>query len=640
MLMNVEEVTQQVIQFAEKLTEIELYPYQQEFAEGIVRSVLSNDGDELTGLFARQMGKCFAPKTPILLYDGSVKAVEDVVVGDVLMGDDSTPRRVLSLAHGKEEMYEVTPRSKYANAYTVNKSHILSVIKRGIDSHTVGKVYSYPDEKLDIALTDYVKLPSSVKEDRIVGYKASVEYTEKKLPVDPYWLGLWLGDGTTAGVAITSGDVEIVEFLRKYADELSMQCSEYAEKGNCRGYAITNGKAGHGMTNPLWDYIKEKDLNRGKYIPKKYLTASRKQRLQLLAGLIDSDGYRPTTKTNQAVGEITFKLASLAKHTQTLIQSLGFRCSLTPKIAKCQNGYTCEVYRLHFYGHLWEIPTKVTRKQWKKVELRENPLTYGFDLTPKGIGEYYGFVIDGNKRFLLADFTVVHNTEDVSVIAAALMVIIPFLAKLDRYLDDERMQRFRAGIWIGIFAPVKDQANITYNRVNARLSTDTAKQIMTIPGLGLDPHNPFSLNNGTTTKLTTGSLCRSVSASDQSNIEGQTYHLIICEECQDISNSKLLKSIGPMGAATAATNVKIGTPTTIKGAFFDAIERNKRKEAAGWPHKCHFEYDWRTGAYYNARYAKHIENEKYRLGETSDEFRMSYCVAPGTRILTSDLRWV
>lgn len=71
------------------------------------------------------MGKCFGKGTPILMYSGEVKAVEDIEVSDLLMGDDSTPRKVLSLARGQETMYWV--HQNKAMSYRVNESHILAL---------------------------------------------------------------------------------------------------------------------------------------------------------------------------------------------------------------------------------------------------------------------------------------------------------------------------------------------------------------------------------------------------------------------------------------------------------------------------------------------------------------------------------
>ena len=71
------------------------------------------------------MGKCLAKGTQVMMFDGTLKNVEDINVNDLLMGDDSTPRRVLSLARGREQMYWV--RQKHGIDYRVNESHILSL---------------------------------------------------------------------------------------------------------------------------------------------------------------------------------------------------------------------------------------------------------------------------------------------------------------------------------------------------------------------------------------------------------------------------------------------------------------------------------------------------------------------------------
>jgi len=98
---------------------------------------------------------------------------------------------------------------------------------------------------------------------------------------------------------------------------------------------------------------------------------------------------------------------------------------------------------------------------------------------------------------------------------------------------------------------------------------------------------------------------------------------VLVHNCQEISNSKLRKSISPMLAATLGTFVKIGTAFTKKNDFYDACERNKKRRITEGIRN-HFEYDYRVAGKYNPRYAKYVEKEKTRLGEDSDEFRMSY----------------
>ena len=70
-------------------------------------------------------GKCLGKDTTVIMYDGKLKKVQDIVVGDLLMGDDSKPRKVLNLARGKEKLYEIEQLK--ADNYIVNESHILSL---------------------------------------------------------------------------------------------------------------------------------------------------------------------------------------------------------------------------------------------------------------------------------------------------------------------------------------------------------------------------------------------------------------------------------------------------------------------------------------------------------------------------------
>ena len=77
-------------------------------------------------------GKCHAKDTPIMMYDGSTKMVQDIEVGETIMGDDSTARTVLSLGRGEDFMYDIIYKNDQS-CYTVNSEHILCLYqyKRG-----------------------------------------------------------------------------------------------------------------------------------------------------------------------------------------------------------------------------------------------------------------------------------------------------------------------------------------------------------------------------------------------------------------------------------------------------------------------------------------------------------------------------
>ncbi len=347
------------------------------------------------------MGKCLGRGTKVLMYSGELKKVEDIKVGDLLMGNDSTPRKVLSLASGREEMYWV--RQNKGVDYRVNKSHILSLKRsRNEGKHKHGDI-------LNISVEEYIKKSNRFKSN-YKGYKVAIEFSKKKLDIEPYFLGLWLGDGTSSNVEIATKDIEIVKYLEEYASRLSLVLNSHIFENRCPMYRIGKGYTGGDIKKDISLQEKLRDLNllKNKHIPQIYLSNSKKNRLELLAGLVDSDGYYDN---KYHVIEITQKSKKLAKQIKFLADSLGFRCSLKSKIAKIkQIGYECEVYRVRIVGHLDIIPTKVARKQARPLVSKREHLHTGIKIEYDKIDDYYGFEIDGNKLFLLEDMTVTHNT--------------------------------------------------------------------------------------------------------------------------------------------------------------------------------------------------------------------------------------
>lgn len=111
-------------------------------------------------------GKCLVKGTPVLMLDGSVKPVEQVQEGDLLMGDDSTPRRVLSTCTGREMCYSILPFEGIV--WGCNESHILS-LRCWINESPFKKGEIY-----DIELREYLKLSSDQKY-ALEQYTAQVE---------------------------------------------------------------------------------------------------------------------------------------------------------------------------------------------------------------------------------------------------------------------------------------------------------------------------------------------------------------------------------------------------------------------------------------------------------------------------------
>jgi superfamily II DNA or RNA helicase len=270
-------------------------------------------------------GKCLAFNTPVLMYDGCIKPVQDVIVGDLLMGDDSTPRRVLSLARGRERMYNIS--SIHGDRYTVNESHILSL------------KYEFSEDVRDISVKDYLNLPKLYylgSRGRLMGYRVPVDFPEKEITgPDPYQMGF-----TYSGV-----------------------------------------------------------------LSNEYKCNSREIRLQVLAGILDKMGEYKTTFYNIDITQLDKDAVDIVY----LARSLGYSIR--------KNNYCIKIYG----AAIDDIPVQVIdrirkqniaglNKNGLKYQIVVEPATEDQQYPPETQNDYYGFEIDGNRRFVLGDFTVTHNT--------------------------------------------------------------------------------------------------------------------------------------------------------------------------------------------------------------------------------------
>lgn len=347
-------------------------------------------------------GKCHGKGTEVLMFDGSLKKVEDVQIGDLLMGDDSTPRKVLSLAKGKEEMFKVVQRD--GEDYIVNRSHILSLQKRewGAGSGSSRSIKSKDEygKIVNISVDDYLKLPKT-KQNWLYGYSKPVHYPAQYVPLDPYFIGAWLGDGSSRTSMITtySRDIELIDYYYSLAREYKLKVRVEKNSNNSNNYHINTGKKG-GL-NLLVKMLRHFDLLQNKHIPNNYLINSKKNRLELLAGLVDTDGYLDGKSI-----EITQKSKQITDGLLRLCWSLGYKTQTKEKIVK-----GTIYYRTTIKGNnLSEIPTRLPRKKIIDRACNKDASISSFTVESLGMGDYYGFTLDGNHLYHLKDSTITHNT--------------------------------------------------------------------------------------------------------------------------------------------------------------------------------------------------------------------------------------
>lgn len=353
------------------------------------------------------MGKCLGIGTGVLMFDGTIKLVENILVGDELMGINSKPRKVLSITSGVDDMYEIKQRNGIS--YIVNSEHILS-LKRGKTENC----YKHGD-LINIKTKDFFKLPISTQK-RHKGYMSdAINFNAQPLRIDPYFLGLWIGDGRKSDQRITNEDSEIVDYCEEYAGSIGMKLTKTKKRGtNCWTLSISQKRR-----NNFGDCIKKRMGELGilgnKKIPEVYLINSIENRLQLLAGIIDTDGH-----VNKKTGtvEITQKDKNLLLQIKFLCNTLGFRTSFKIKTAKIKSiNYSCQVYKMIISGNTQKIPLKINRKRAALRIPKRNALMTSIRITKIETGVYYGFELDGDGLFMLEDCTVTHNSALVSGMA-------------------------------------------------------------------------------------------------------------------------------------------------------------------------------------------------------------------------------
>jgi len=367
-----------------------LRPYQNSIVDSYLNAINDKTGGGGLIEVGCGAGKCHGKDTPILMYDGSIKMVQDINVGELLMGDDSTPRKVLSLARGREMMYKINQEN--GEPYIVNESHILSLKDK--------------ENTLDIPLKKYLKNTENYKEYK--GYKVCVEFAELPIDIDPYIVG------------------------------------KYIDVNQC--------------------------------IPYNYKCNTKEIRLNILAGIIDTKGI--LDRFYKALYPVSTKYLIIQNGKEKtddiiyLSRSLGLYVEY-----KYLSG---NVYMIWLDGNLEEIPSKkydiknidtfknicdtnTNVSETLSSEIHIKNLTTNITIDKLEVDDYYGFVLDGNHRYLLGDFTVTHNTvcalNIISKVKQKTLIIVHKGFLLNQWI--ERIEQFlptaRIGKIQGQIIDIKDK---------------------------------------------------------------------------------------------------------------------------------------------------------------------------------------
>ena len=332
---------------------IQLRDYQQGCSDAMLNHMLAGKNG---GLGVMATG-CHATNHPILMYDGSIKLVQDVNVGDQIMGPDSSPRNVISLARGKEKMVEICPTK--GEKFIVNESHILSLI-----ATNEGKTHGTKKrgtEVTNIKVKDYLLKNKTFKHIHKLR-RSHVNFSSYiPLPIEPWFLGVLLGDGGMINnISVTSEDYEILLATYRFCRDhnLSIRECNDDQKNSIDLFISGSGKPkGNWLRNELKKLRLHGTKSHNKFVPIIYKTSSEENRLSVIAGLIDTDGslsgngYDYISKSEVLADDLVF-----------LCRSVGLAAYKKECVKSCGD-FSATYYRVSISGDTHKIPVIVRKKK-------------------------------------------------------------------------------------------------------------------------------------------------------------------------------------------------------------------------------------------------------------------------------------
>ena len=281
-------------------------------------------------LVARLEGKALALDTEVPTTEGW-RTIGEVRPGEFVFDEQGRPTRILAVT---DPMVDRPCREVVFSDRTsviCDVSHQWSTVDKN------GRRYGRRRQR--IVTTTEIERTLTVRGERNhqVPLAEPFDCVDYDLPVDPYVLGAWLGDGTSTKAEITCADAEILNELRNAGYTVAAQRTRplvYRIGGTGQTRSASTGR--YTRNNSLNSRLRDLGVLGAKRIPESYLNCSREQRQALLEGLMDTDGY----VDRYGRCDVTTVNPGLAEQICELVASLGFRPTLAKKRAML-NGVDC-----------------------------------------------------------------------------------------------------------------------------------------------------------------------------------------------------------------------------------------------------------------------------------------------------------
>ena len=367
------------------------------------RPLYENNSKNMFMLGARGYGKDLDSNTALHTEHNGMQPIKNVKVGDKIYDHRGKLTTVTNIFKYEDQLQHkiVLADGRMVECGLGHRWTVLDNSKK--------KVVTKTTEEL---LKDY-KIGKRGDSRYFIKINAPIDYPEKNLPIDPYTLGLLLGDGgLTQRVTFTTADKELIDNMK-----LPKGVEIVKQEGNKYGYSIRGTKRiGQHIVNPLADMLKNLGLLKKsyKFIPTIYKHASINQRMELLRGLIDTDGYIGKK------GEIEYSSSDsrLAVEVVRLCRSLGIRTRISKRKTKGKDNFRiflltgkpiCKLKRK--LNRLNTTPSKYTIKNREYVAIRE--------IIPTEVKPSVCISVDNkDSLFLCGEYITTHNSYSVGCIVA------------------------------------------------------------------------------------------------------------------------------------------------------------------------------------------------------------------------------
>ena len=332
------------------------------------------------------MEECFSPDTLVIMSDYSRKRIEDIKVGDFVMGIDGSPQEVVRTNSGYNDLYVV--KQLKGEDYITTANHKLYLERKyGVDKQS---------DRIELMTPlDYLGLSEHNKKI-MYGLKSSgLRFNQSIEDLDPYFLGVQLGNWNIDSILFSineSTDPEIRNYVLNYYNTVGLN------------------------QNKLLEIYRKYNLISNKHIPKEVYYASMEYRLKVLAGLIDITGDLKKESNSYSFNyEISIDKKELIDEIVELARSCGFYVHQNYRTTSSGFKPGSDSYRVCIRGDLNRIPVLVKRKKLPQdYHQTSNPLSTSIKIENYGYGKYCGITLrsygkDTDNLFLLNDYTIVHN---------------------------------------------------------------------------------------------------------------------------------------------------------------------------------------------------------------------------------------